>query len=32
MIPKDVVDNIIIHLYLTGDEEIHFWNNDLPVH
>lgn len=31
-IPKDVVDNIIIHLYLTGDEEISFWDNEPPVH
>jgi hypothetical protein len=32
VIPKDVVDNIIIHLYLTSDEEISFWANDPPVH
>jgi hypothetical protein len=32
IIPAEVVDNMIIHLWLTGDEDEAFWANDPPVH
>ena len=32
IIPAEVVENIVLRLFLTTEEEAKFWGNDEPVH
>ena len=31
LLPAEVVENVILHLFLTYEEDTAFWDNDEPV-
>ena len=32
LVPAEIVDDIILHLFLSGDEDEKFWNDEGTVH